>query len=464
MFRFLLLSLVLSAAAALPAKAEKVTTFTLANGLEAVVIEDHRAPVVTHMLWYRVGAADEPAGKSGIAHFLEHLMFKGTETVAPGEFSAVVEAQGGNDNAFTSWDYTGYFQRVAADRLELMMKMEADRMRGLILSEANVTTERGVVLEERAQRTDSDPGALFTEQRRAAQYMNHPYGIPVIGWRHEMEALNREDALAFYRTYYAPNNAILVVAGDVTPETVRALAEQYYGPIVPTPGLKPRVRPTEPPQLAERRLVMTDERVAQPYVLRTYLAPERNHSDQARAAALTYLAELLGGNGTTSVFARALQFGPDAKAVYSAVFYTGVSLDETSFGFVVVPVPGVSLQEAEDAADGVLDQFLIDGVDLKAFERLKRQLRASEIYARDDVNGLARDYGAALTSGLTVDDIQAWPEILQAVTPEDVMQAARDVLNRNNAVTGWLTRQEPKPAAAKAPAEAPAAEPKGADQ
>lgn len=424
------------------ALAEKVTTFTLENGLEAVVIEDHRAPVATQMLWYRVGAADEPAGKSGIAHFLEHLMFKGTETVAPGEFSAVVEAQGGDDNAFTHYDYTGYFQRVAADRLELMMKMEADRMRGLILSEDHVETERAVIVEERAQRSDSDPSSLFSEQRSAAQYLNHPYGIPIIGWKHEAEALTREDALSFYRTFYAPNNAILIVAGDVDPDEVKALAELYYGPIAPTPGLGPRVRPSEPPQLAERRLTMTDPRVAQPYVVRTYLAPERNAGDQKDAAALLILAELLGGSGTTSVLARALQFGEDAKAVYTSAFYDAVSYDRSEFGLYAVPMPNVSLAEVEDAMDAVIAKFLQEGVDLAAFDRIKRQLRANDIYARDNLDRLAREYGAALTSGLTVADVQAWPQVLQDVTPEEVMEAARNVLNRKNAVTGWLMRAE----------------------
>jgi zinc protease len=225
-----------------PALAEKVTDFTLPNGLQVVVIEDHRAPVVVHMVWYRVGAADEPPGHSGIAHFLEHLMFKGTDDVPPGKFSEIVQAQGGNDNAFTSWDYTAYFQRVAADRLDLVMKLEADRMRDLRLLENDVTTERAVILEERTTRTDSDPAALFAEQTQAAQYLNHPYGIPIIGWRHEIEQLDRDDALAFYSRYYAPNNAVLVVAGDVKPDEVKRLADLHYGPLAPTEGLPPRVR------------------------------------------------------------------------------------------------------------------------------------------------------------------------------------------------------------------------------
>ena len=435
-----LLSLILLLAA-LPLRAETVSTFTLANGLAVVVIEDNRAPVAVQMIWYRIGAADEPKGKSGIAHFLEHLMFKGTAKMAPGEFSDTVEAQGGNDNAFTSRDYTAYFQRVAADRLPLMMQMEADRMTNLQMTENDVKTERQVILEERSQRVDSDPGSLFQEQRQAAQYMNHPYGIPVIGWRHEMEGLSRDDAFSFYRRFYAPNNAVLIIAGDVDPAEVRKLAEQHYGPIPPSDAIVPRNRPAEPPQLAERRLSMADGRVAQPYVVRSYLAPERNAGEQGKAAALTYLAELLGGSGTTSVLARALQFD-DPKAVYTSAYYDGLSLDTSTFGLVIVPKPGVTLAEAETAMDAVVAKFLRDGVDPAAFARLRTQLRADQIYARDDVDGLANDYGAALTSGLTVADVQAWPGVLQAVTPDDVMAAAREVLDRRNSVTGWLTSKE----------------------
>ncbi|MBL4916963.1 M16 family metallopeptidase [Szabonella alba] len=459
MLQRLFAPMVLAILVALPVRAEDVARFTLPNGLEAVVIEDHRAPVVVHMMWYRTGAADEPPGKSGIAHFLEHLMFKGTDTMAPGEFSATVEAQGGDDNAFTSWDYTAYFQRVAADRLDLMMRMEADRMRGLILSEQDVATERDVILEERNQRTDSDPGSLFGEQRRAALYLNHPYRLPIIGWRHEIEALNRSDALEFYQTFYAPNNAILIVAGDVTPEEVRALAETHYGPIAPTPDLPPRIRPSEPPHLVERRLAMADPRVAQPYVIRTYLAPQRRAGDQAEAAALTVLAEILGGNGTTSVMARALQFGAEAKALYTAAFYDGNALDSGNFGLIIVPVPGVSLEDGEAAMDAVVTRFLEDGVDKAEFERVKRQLRASEIYRRDDVEQLARGYGTALTTGLTVADVQGWPAALQAVTVDDVMAAAQSVLDRRASVTGWLMQEETGTGDAEPPSPAPAVDP-----
>jgi zinc protease len=423
------------------AQAETVTSFQLENGLDVVVIEDHRAPVVTHMVWYHGGSADEAPGKSGIAHFLEHLMFKGTDEVGPGEFSSIVEAQGGSDNAFTSWDYTAYFQRIAADRLDLMMKLEADRMRDLQLGEPDVLTERDVILEERNQRTDSDPGALFGEQMRAAQFQNLRYGIPIIGWRHEMETLSRDDALAWYSRYYAPNNAVLVVAGDVLPDDVRKMAETHYGPLKPTVGLMPRVRPSEPPQLAERRITFADERVSEPYLMRTYLAPERNPGDQKKAAALTILAELLGGSGTTSVLARALQF--DTKtAVYSSAFYDGSSIDTATFGFVIVPLPGVTLEAAEIAMDGVIAKFMKDGVEPEAFARIKTQIKAANIYARDNVDGLARNYGEGLAIGLTVSDVKTWPDVLAAVTPEDVIAAATEVFDRRRAVTGFLVRNE----------------------
>lgn len=416
--------------------AAEVTSTTLENGLEVHVIEDHRAPVVVHMVWYRVGSADEPPGKSGIAHFLEHLMFKATDELASGELSETVARNGGSDNAFTSYDYTAYFQRVAADRLELMMQMEASRMDGLALVPEDIGTERDVVIEERNQRTENDAGALFGEQRRAAQYLNHPYSIPVIGWKHEAHSLTLEDANDFYARHYGPNNAILIVAGDVEPDEVFALAERYYGVIPANPAIEPRQRVEEPPQLAERRLVYADPRIGNPYVIRTYLAPERDPGAQEEAAALTLLAELLGGSGTSSYFAEKLQFETQV-AVYSSAFYSGQSLDDTTFGLVIVPAEGVSLQEAEDAMDAAVAQFMEDGVDTENLSRIKMQIRASEIYAQDDVGTLARIYGSALTSGLKVEDVEAWPDILDAVTEADIMAAAARIFDRDKAVTGW---------------------------
>ncbi len=416
---------------------DAVTNFTLDNGMEVVVIEDHRAPVVVHMVWYRTGSADEPPGVSGVAHFLEHLMFNETANLARGELSATVAANGGSDNAFTSYDYTAYFQRVSADLLPLMMSMEAERMVNLRLQPDDVEVERLVVIEERAQRTDTSPGALFAEQRRAAQYINHRYGIPIIGWRHEIDVLTLADMQAHYEQYYAPNNAVLVVAGDVTPEEVRRLAEEYYGVIPANEALTPRDRPQEPPQLAERRVMFEDPRVSQPILARTYLAPERDSGAQEEAAALTILSALLGGSSFTSVLNDKLQFQENI-AVYTNAGYRGMSLDDTTFSVFIVPTPGVSLTEAEAALDRVIAEFLEEGVDEAALERIKMQLRAAQIYARDDVGSVANRYGAAMTQGLTVADVQAWPDILQAVTAEDVMAAAERLFNDRNSVTGWM--------------------------
>ena len=418
-----------------------VTQFELSNGMDVVVIEDHRAPAVVHMVWYRTGAADEPPGVSGIAHYLEHLMFKGTDNMASGEFSEIVRANGGSDNAFTSWDYTGYFQRVAADLLPDMMAMEADRMTGLVLTDAVALPERDVILEERAQRVDSDPGSLLREEMRAAQYLNHGYGVPIIGWRHEMEQLDTEAAIAFYRAHYAPNNAILIVAGDVTPNDVRELAERHYGPIPANSDIADRQRPAEPPQRAARRVVLEDPRVAQPYVARSYLAPERNTGDQRQAAALTLLADLLG-NGSDSALSERMVFG-SGNAVYTGAWYGGTSLDATTFNVTVVPDDGVDLAAIEAELDAALADFIETGVDAGKLARLKRQYAADEIYGMDDIDRRARRYGVALTSGLTVADVDAWPALVQDVTAEEIVDAARDVLRPAVSVTGWLTAPAP---------------------
>jgi zinc protease len=413
-----------------------VSTFSLDNGMDVVVIEDHRAPVVVHMVWYRAGAADEAPGVSGVAHFLEHLLFKATDTLESGEFSATVAANGGSDNAFTSQDTTAYHQRIAADRLGLMMQMEADRMVNIRLSEADILTEREVIIEERNQRTENSPGALFREQKNAALYLNHPYGIPIIGWKHEMEQLDLADAMAYYDHHYTPNNAILIVAGDVTPDEVRTLAETHYGPIPANPDLPERARPTEPPHTSERRMTFHDPRVAQPYVTRSYIAPARQTGAQEDAAALTMLAQVLAG-GQTSVLTQKLQFETQS-AVYTDAWYDTTSLDVSSFGLVIVPAPGVTLEQAEAALDATVAQFIADGVDQEQLDRIKFQMKAQQIYALDNPNQIARRYGNALTTGLTIEDVQDWPAVLQAVTGEDIIAAAQRVFDRRKSVTGYL--------------------------
>ncbi|MBB1492106.1 MULTISPECIES: pitrilysin family protein [unclassified Paracoccus (in: a-proteobacteria)] len=435
----------LLATAATPALAEMppgISHFTLDNGLEAVVIEDHRAPVVVQMLWYRIGSADEQRGKSGLAHYLEHLMFKGTEKLAPGELSRTVTANGGRDNAFTSYDFTTYFQRIASDRLDLVMGMEADRMANLRIGEDDWQAERQVVLEERAQRTDSDPRALFGEERAAVQYYNHPYGRPVIGWRQEMEALTREDALEWYDNHYAPNVAVLVVAGDVSADEVRALAEKHYGPIPPKPEAPRDARPQEPVQRAERRMTMSDPRVPQPVLSRSVIVPERNPGDQKTAAALSVLAELLAGSAQTSFLGQRLVL--TGQALWVGAGYDGLSVDPTTFSVSMAYAPGGDDAAAEAALEAGIRDFLAEGPDPEQLERVKTQLRAAQIYKQDSAHARAYDYGQGLAVGLTVEDVNDWPEILAAVTAEDVQAVARLVFEDRAEVTSLLKPADPE--------------------
>ena len=410
-------------------------THTLANGMEVVVIEDHRAPVVAHMVWYKVGAADEPPGKSGIAHFLEHLLFKGTEKVPSGQFSKIVARNGGRDNAFTSYDYTGYYQNVAKDKLDLVMGLEADRMVNLKLTAADVITERAVTLEERRSRTDNNPAAQMREAMHAAQYMAHPYGIPVIGWKHEMEKLDLADAVAFYRRYYAPNNAVLIVAGDVEAKAVFAMAERHYGPLerAQTP---PRSRPQEPPQLAARRVIFKDARVTQADWRRGYLAPTRTAGERQHAIPLSMFADLLGG-GSTSRLYQALVV-ESKVAANAGAYYSATGLDMGRFVLYATPSPGVSLAVLETAMDKALKAALKDGFTAAALARSRTGLLAAAVYARDNLFTSPRIFGDALTSGLSVEQVEAWPDEVRGVTMEQIMAAGRSVLVPRRSVTGLL--------------------------
>ena len=416
-----------------------VTSFSLENGMRVVVVEDHRAPVVTHMVWYRAGASDENSGKSGIAHLLEHLLFKETENVENGEFSQTVAALGGSDNAFTSQDYTAYYQRVSKQYLDLMMYYESDRMRNLKISELDFNTEVKVVIEERSQRTDSKPGALFNEQNMASLYLNHPYGVPIVGWRHELEDLDREDAIDFYKTYYSPNNAILIVSGDVDPKNVQVLANNFYGSLKNTIYLDVRKRPSEPPQIVERRLIFEDERVSQPYITRTYLAAERDSGQQREAAALTLLADLIGSDGIQSILGKTLQLD-NKKAIYTNAYYNGLSYDDTNFSLIVVPNNDVTLLSIEVELDKVINTFISNGIDEDHLERIKFQYKAQQIYSLDSAYSQARRFGVALTSGLTIEDVLAWPKIIQDIKSSEILAAAVSLFKKESSVTGWIRK------------------------
>ena len=450
------LILALAVTAAGPQQAEAALfnpeTFTLDNGMQVVVVTDRRAPVVSHHVWYKVGSADSPPGKSGLPHFLEHLMFKGTANFTPGEFSEIVARNGGNENAFTGSDYTGYYQTIARDRLELVMEMEADRMTNLVLDDPAVLPERDVVLEERSQRVDNDPGARLAEQLNAAQFLNHPYRLPVIGWRHEMASYTREDALDFYNTWYAPNNAVLIVAGDIDAEELRPLAERYYGAI-PRRDVPQRVRVQEPPQQAAREVELIDPRVRQPSWSRSYLAPSYNAGATEHAYPLQVLADVLGGTSTSRLY-RSLVI--DQKLAASAgAYYRGSALDDATFQVYASPRPGVSLDQIEAAVDAELARLVEQPITEEEVARSTRRLVGEAVYARDSLSSAVRSFGVALATGRTVDDVEAWPARIAAVTAEDVEAAAAHVFRPERSVTGRLSPAGAATAAA--PAVAPAA-------
>ena len=416
-------------------------SFTLPNGMQVVVVTNRRAPVVAHMVWYKIGAADEPRGKSGIAHFFEHLMFKGTKAYPDGAFSKIVARNGGTENAFTSLDYTAYFQKVSRDKLDLVMKLEADRMTNLVLTDKQVLPERDVVLEERRSRTDNNPGAQLYEAAQAALFLNHPYRIPVIGWKHEITALTTQDALDFYRRYYVPNNAILIVAGDITMEELRPLAEKYYGVIPRGPDIV-RNRISEPPRLAARRVELESPRVGQPSWSRYYIAPSYRTAKAAEAYALQVFAEIIGGS-TTSRLYRSLVV-EQAIAASASAWYSPGRWDYGGFGLAVTPRPGISIAAAEKALLDHIAVILKEGVSADDVARAKKKLVAGAVYARDSLGAAPNIIGSALTTGRTLEEMEAWPERINAVTLEEVNSAARAVLIERQSVTGILRPSTPR--------------------
>lgn len=428
----------------------RATSFELANGMQVVVVPDHRAPVVTHMVWYRVGAADEQPGKSGIAHFLEHLMFKSTDKIPMGEFSKIVARLGGQDNAFTSQDTTAYFQRVAKERLGDMMEMEADRMVNLRLTEKEVLTERDVILEERRSRVENNPSAILDEQMDAALYQAHPYGIPVIGWAHEIAALGPEDAMAHYRRYYAPNNAILVVSGDVTVEEVKALAEKTYGKIARAPDVgSTRFRPSEPPHRAARRVALEDSRAGKPSVHRYYLAPSYTSAAPGEAEAIDLLMKVLADGPTSRLYKKlVVETGVASSA---GGWYSSHGLDSGKLGVYAIAADGNGLDKVEALIDETIAEVVAGGVTEAELKRAKSSFIADYVYESDSQSTLARRYGWGLTAGRSMADIEAWPERISKVTLEEIKQAAAKHLDMRNSVTGTLRPAPGKDAAAGSP-------------
>ncbi len=403
-------------------------TFTLDNGMDVVVLPDHRAPVVTHMVWYKVGAVDEDPGKSGIAHLFEHVMFKETDDLADGEFDSIISRLGGQKNAFTSWDYTAYYERVAKQHLGKMMELEAERMTDLIIDEdpeGSFITERDVVREERRQRIENNPNAILQEQVLAEFWKGHPYEITVIGLMEEVEALTPQDGIDFYRKYYSPENAILVVAGDVTGDEVKALADVHYGQIEPS-GLVDGTRKWQDvaPLSETKEMVHRDPKVRQPSWTRYYYATS-SIRDPEFALALDVGLSVLGGGFTSMLYEALVE---DQKVAISAGSVAWTSLHDQGPAFLYAsPSPGVSMEELETAVMAELTKILEDGFDDEDVERVKNSMAAEAIYARDSQQNMAQIFGGWLAIGGDVNYFVEYPDKVRAVTTEEALEAVRRV-------------------------------------
>ncbi len=404
------------------------STFTLDNGMQVVVVPDRRAPVVTHMVWYKVGAVDEARGKSGIAHLFEHVMFKETKNIGPEEFTSRVQRLGGQLNAFTSWDYTAYFERVHRDHLGAMMALEADRMVNLIINddpEGPFISERDVVKEERRQVIENNPSALLQEQVLSTLWQGHPYEITVIGLMDEVAALTPQDGLDFYRQYYSPENAILVVAGDVTETEVRALAEEHYGAIQPT-GIASSERAWQPvAPLTETRLIThSDPKVRQPVWSRYYLGTSYNRNYD-KALALDVGLQVLGGGMTSRLYQALVE--EQHLAINVATFGWTTLHDEGPAVIFGTPVRDVTLEQLEQAVMTEVARILEEGFTEAEVIRARNRLAAIAIYQRDSQSSMANSYGAAMVKGWDLAQVAAYPDHVRTVTPEQALQAVRAV-------------------------------------
>lgn len=442
---FLLSSLPVRAAVFYP------TSFTLANGLQVIVVPNRLAPAVSQMVWYKVGSADEVPGKTGLAHYLEHLMFRGTSSMKPGEFSKVIAAQGGNDNAFTTHDYTAYHETVAADRLPMIMQMEADRMQNLHITAETATPELGVVLSERQQRTDNDPRGKFAEKLRQTLMPHHPYGRPVIGWKKEIEKLSVADAEKFYQRYYAPNNAVVVISGDVETEEVMRLAASTYGR-VPKRDLPARRGLPPPPEPSARQLTMKDPGVEQPELSWQAVMPSYATQKAREAYALEVLSEVLDG-GKVGILYRELVM---QQGIASG---TGTSYDpdargDTIFRITAIPAPGKDIKTLEKALQILLHKLAREGVEAKNVNDATQRMIRAAVFARDNLMIPGYSFGMALATGHGVSDVEEWPDRIKAVTVDEVNAALRTLVDNPRQVTGLLLPDKTNPRKSKTPAPA----------
>lgn len=438
----------LAAAAALaaPAAAEGVfnpESFTLDNGMRIVLVENQAMPAVGHIVYYGVGSADETLGQSGLAHLFEHLQFKGTPSHPDGEFSDIIARVGGEENAFTTWDYTAYYQIVAPEHLGEMMALEADRMTNTVLTPEVIDTERLVVYEEFNTRIGNQPSSWLGLEAREALFTHHPYGIPIIGYMSELAAVDHEDIIEFYETWYAPGNAVAVIAGPVTLDELRVLAKETYGRI-PAAETPERIRVEEPEHYAPRRVTLQHPQIGQPSWTRYYLAPSYNHGESEHAYALQVLSEIMG-QGTDSRLYQQVVLA-QGVAVGSGAWYSPDAMDLGTFGFWGTPPvsqdDNAAIAAIEAAIDAEIARVLEEGVTQAEVDSAIDQLQADAIFARDSLMTGARVLGEALVTGRSLEDVEAWPQRIAAVTVEQVNAAARAVFVPNNSVTG-ITLPQP---------------------
>lgn len=409
--------------------------YTLRNGMTVALIPNNKSPVISHMVWYKIGAKDEPAGKSGVAHFLEHLMFKGTAKYGAGEFSKNVSRFGGNHNAFTSQDFTAYYQNISKDKLELVMDLESDRMENLLFDKEEINKERQVIIEERNTRTENNPRSLLREQMMASLFQNHPYGIPIIGWKHEIEDLKLEDLRKFYLDNYAPNNAILVISGDIDSESIKPLIAKYYESMMPA-DLEPYPNTKEPVHRSARKLTLNHPNVSTEQIFRYYLAPSQIYGKSEYGYALTMLSQLLGSS-STSLFYREL-VEKQKIAVAASTRYNDLSHGPSVFSISATPAPGVSIDRLESEIEKIILQVIEEGFSEENIKRNKNLLIADTIYAQEDLKTLAFIYGQVLSLGLTKEYVTDWDNNINKVTNNDIKEAAKYVFDKNHSVTGYL--------------------------
>ncbi len=434
--------------AALAADA-RIGEHTLANGMRVIVKTDRRAPVVVSMVWYKVGSMDEVNGVTGVAHVLEHMMFKGTQTNPKADFSKRVAAVGGRDNAFTSRDYTGYFQTVQKSQLPLMLQMEADRMLNTLITQEEFSKEIKVVMEERRLRTDDRARSVVYEQLMATALRAHPYRIPTVGWMNDLQNMNAEDARAFYEKWYAPNNATLVVVGDVSHDEVFKLAQTHFGPH-PSKLLPPRKPQEEPPQTGIRRITVKAP-AEQPYFIMAYRTPRLVDAEKDwEPYALDMLASVFDGNNA-SRFARELLRGTQIASAVDAS-YDGTGRGPSFFYFSGVPTAGKTLEQLEQAVRDEVKKIIVSGVTEEELKRLKAQVTASRVYERDSMFFQARQIGSLETAGYSYKTIDLMTEKFKAVTAAQVREVAQKYLIDDALTVAYLDPQPVAPRPKVAPA------------